>query len=128
MSEETRQERYDRGRQRRLELFGPKVAEGVKYLEDLAPDLERIVMENLFGDIFLRPGLDARTRSLITLCVLASQGRETQTRAHIAGALNIGATKQEIVEALIQLLFYAGLPAASTGLKIASEVFKERGI
>jgi 4-carboxymuconolactone decarboxylase len=125
---ESRQERYERGRARRLELLGPDVAEHVKYLEDLAPDLERIVMENLFGDIFLRPGLDAKTRSLCTICVLASQGRETQTRAHIRGALNVGAKKEEIVEALIQLLFYAGLPAASTGLKIASEVFKERGL
>lgn len=128
MKEESRQERYERGRKRRLELLGPKVAEHVKYLEELAPDLERMVMENLFGDIFLRPGLDARTRSLCTLSVLAAQGRETQIRAHIGGALNIGATKEEIVETLFQLLFYAGLPAASSGLKIASEVFKERGI
>ncbi len=88
-------------------------------------DLERIVMENLFGDFYCRTNLDPIVRSLCTISVLASQGREVQLKYHIKGALNIGATQDQIIETLKHLLFYAGLPAASTGLKIAKEVFAE---
>ncbi|MGE3149014.1 MAG: carboxymuconolactone decarboxylase family protein [Pseudorhodoplanes sp.] len=120
--------RYQRGRKYRDHLLGPDMKDKVRYFEELAPDLERMVMENLFGDIYMRPGLDPRTRSLCTISILARDGREVQLRAHINGALNIGAKKEEIVECLMQLLFYAGLPAASTGLRIAHEVFRERGL
>jgi 4-carboxymuconolactone decarboxylase len=116
---------YQKGRARREQLFGKEAEKNVSYLKELAPDLERIVMENLFGDFYCRTNLDPRIRSLCTLSVLAAQGREVQLKYHIKGALNVGATQEEIVETLMHLLFYAGLPAASTGLKVAKEVFAE---
>ena len=122
-------DRYRRGRQKRNELFGPEAEGAVRYLEELAPDLERIVMEDLFGGFFCRPGLDPRIRSLCTVAVLAALGgRDVQVRYHIRGALNVGATKQEVIEVLMHLLFYAGLPSASNGLRIAKEVFDEQGV
>lgn len=125
---EDRETRYQRGRAHRDKFLGPAMQGKVQYFEDLAPDLERMVMENLYGDIYLRPGLDARTRSLITISILTRDKHEVQLRAHINGALNLGVKKDEIIECLMQVLFYAGLPAASTGLRIAHEVFKERGL
>lgn len=116
---------YQKGRAKREQMFGKEAEKNVSYLKELAPDLERIVMENLFGDFYCRTNLDPIVRSLCTISVLASQGREVQLKYHIKGALNIGATQDQIIETLKHLLFYAGLPAASTGLKIAKEVFAE---
>ena len=116
---------YQKGRSKRDQMFGEEAAKNVGYLKDLAPDLERIVMENLFGDFYNRPQLNPRIRSLCTISILAAQGREVQLKYHIQGALNVGATREEIVETLMHLFFYAGLPAASSGLKIANEVFAE---
>lgn len=125
MSEES----YQRGRRKRDEMFGPEAKTAVIYLEELAPDLERIVMENLFGGFFCRPGLEPRIRSLCTISALAAMGgRDGQVKYHIKGALNVGASKEEIVETLMHLLFYAGLPSASNGLRMAKEVFDERGL
>lgn len=119
---------YQRGRAKRAELFGPDAESAVSYLTELAPDLERIVMENLFGGFFCRSELDPKVRSLCTVAVLAALGgRDGQVRYHIKGALNMGCSKQEVVEVLMHLLFYAGLPSASNGLRIAKDVFKEHG-
>lgn len=123
------EEDYQRGRRKREELFGPEAEGNVSYLKELAPDLERVIMENLFGGFFCRTELDPRIRSLCTVAVLAALGgRDGQVRYHIKGALNVGASKQEIVEVLMHLLFYAGLPSASNGLRMAKEVFDERGL
>lgn len=119
---------YQRGRRKRDELFGPGAGASVSYLEELAPELERIVMENLFGGLFCRTELDPKIRSLCTVAVLAALGgRDGQVRYHIKGALSVGCSNQEIVEVLTHLLFYAGLPSASNGLRIAKEVFSEKG-
>jgi 4-carboxymuconolactone decarboxylase len=121
-------ERYERGRVKRAALYGPDAEKNVAYLKELAPDLERMVMENLFGDISCRQGLDPRIRILCTLSVLVAAGREPQIRYQIGGALNMGVTKEELIEVFMQLMFYTGFPAVSTALRIAGEVFKERGL
>jgi 4-carboxymuconolactone decarboxylase len=122
------EELYQRGLQKRRDMLGVETETRTSYLKDLAPDLERVVVENLFGGIYCRPAIEPKVRSLCTITVLAALGHQPQLRAHIGGALNMGASKEEIVEVLMQLLWYVGLPPVSTALGIAGEVFKERGL
>jgi 4-carboxymuconolactone decarboxylase len=88
----------------------------------LAPDFYRYVAESAFGMIWSRPGLAIRDRSLATVAQLAALGRTTELRAHLAGALNVGLTREELVEVLMQTAVYAGVPAANEALAVAAEV------
>jgi 4-carboxymuconolactone decarboxylase len=88
----------------------------------LAPDFYRYVAESAFGMIWSRPGLAIRDRSLVTVAQLAALGRTSELRAHLAGALNVGLTREELVEVLMQTAVYAGVPAANEALNVAAEV------
>jgi len=122
----------DRERRRRgLEIFerlyGEMGAKTLRSLEETAPDLARYILEFAFGDIFSRPGLDLKAREMATVAALTAMGNSpAQLRAHIHGALNAGCTQQEIIELVLQMLLYAGFPAAINGVQAAQEVFAER--
>ena len=88
----------------------------------LAPDFYRYVAESAFGMIWSRPGLAIRDRSLVTVAQLAALGRTEELKAHLRGALNVGLSKEELVEVLLQTAVYAGVPAANDALKAAAEV------
>jgi 4-carboxymuconolactone decarboxylase len=122
---DTREARLERGRARRRELWGP---EPPLDPSDPAYELQELMTEVLFGEVWSRPGLDVRSREIATLAALTVLGREPQLRSHIQAALNIGLTRQEITEILMQMAFYGGLPAALNALRVAREVFTERGI
>lgn len=118
-------------RQRGLEIFerlyGEMGAKTLRSLEETAPDLARYILEFAFGDIFARPGLDLKSRELATVAVLTAMGNSpAQLRAHIHGALNAGCTQQEVIEMVLQMVLYAGFPAAINGVQAAKEVFTER--
>lgn len=91
----------------------------------LAPDFYRYVAESAFGMIWSRPGLALRDRSLVTVAQLAALGRTDELKAHLAGALNVGISKEELVEVLMQTSIYAGVPAANEALKAAASVLGE---
>jgi 4-carboxymuconolactone decarboxylase len=93
--------------------------------QELAPDLGRISDEVLFGQIWSRPGLELPHRSMITIAALTALGREVELRAHIRGGLNLGLTREQIVEVILQMAFYAGQPAAHAGFRAAKEVFDQ---
>ena len=93
----------------------------------LSPDFAGLVTNFLAGKIWVRPNLDLRTRSLVTIAALAALGRPNGLRLNIEMALNNGATREEIAETLLQMAPYAGFPACWEGLLIADEVFKSRG-
>jgi 4-carboxymuconolactone decarboxylase len=95
-------------------------------LESISPDLLRFIMEFAAGELWTRDALDPKTRSLVTLAILGTLGRTRQLAEHIEGALNNGASEQEIVETLLHLSGYAGLPAAWDSLEVAHRVFKTR--
>ena len=89
------------------------------------PEFEEYVLEFLAGEIWSRPGLDLRTRSLTTIAALAAVGRPLGLELNIRMALNNGATRQEIVETLLHIAPYAGFPACWEGLVLARKVFQD---
>ncbi|NRT58371.1 carboxymuconolactone decarboxylase family protein [Sphaerotilus uruguayifluvii] len=100
----------------------------VASLADLAPDLGRFIVEFGFGDIYTRPGLGLLDRELATVALLAALGTAApQLRVHIHGLLNVGGTREQLVEALIHTAAYAGFPAAINAMLVAKEVLAERG-
>ncbi len=92
----------------------------------LSPDFARFVTDFLAGQIWSRPNLDLKTRSLVTVAALAALGRPSGLRLNIEMALNNGASEVEILETLLQMAPYAGFPACWEGLIVASEVFTQK--
>jgi 4-carboxymuconolactone decarboxylase len=92
---------------------------------DVAPALADITEKILFGDVWKRPGLSPRDRSLITITCLISLYRDNELPFHLKLALENGVTREEIAETITHLAFYAGWPPASTAINIARKVFEE---
>lgn len=93
---------------------------------DIAPKMAELTDEVLFGDIWERPGLSKRDRSLVTVSALIAMNRPDQLRSHLALARQNGLTEEELVEAITQLAFYSGWPNAVTAVGVAREVFKQK--
>lgn len=113
-----------KGREIQAQLW-PQVASGPTGAfpaAKLAPDFYRYVAESAFGMLWSRPGLAIRDRSLVTCAQLAALGKTEELKAHLRGALNVGISKEELVEVLMQTAVYAGVPAANEALKAAAEV------
>jgi len=119
--------RYVAGLAKLREIDGDAGEQVIEALKDIAPDLARYVIEFPFGDIYQRPGLDLRLREVATVAALTAMGHaQPQLKVHIHGALNVGCTRTEIVELIMQMAVYAGFPAALNGMFAAKEVFRER--
>jgi 4-carboxymuconolactone decarboxylase len=101
----------------------PSVAQTL--IGDFAPKLLELTEQVLFGDVWERPGLSKRDRSLITVSALIAMQRPEQLRRHLLRARDNGLTKDEIVETITHLAFYAGWPNAMTAVTIAKELFAE---
>jgi len=126
----TLDERFQKGLEMRGRLAGGqgRIYKGaVPAAYDLAPDMYRISTESLYGSIWSRPGLELRYRAIATLTVAAIQ-LTTQVRSHIRNALNVGITPEEIIEILMMVAFYGGIPAAYNALAVTKEVVEERGM
>ena len=121
------QDRYARGLAKLEEIDGEAGTRVIDSLHDIAPDFARYLIEFPFGDIYSRPGLDLRSREIAVVAALTAMGNATpQLKVHIGGALNVGVTRDEIVEVIMQMAVYAGFPAALNGLFAAREVFATR--
>jgi 4-carboxymuconolactone decarboxylase len=121
------EERYQKGLELLKRMLGEKTAEETRRRwQKLSPDFERYVLEFLSGEIWSRSGLPLKIKSLCTISALAALGRVQGLELNIRMALNNGATRQEIVEALLQIAPYAGFPAAWEGLQIAERVFESK--
>jgi 4-carboxymuconolactone decarboxylase len=99
-----------------------------KSFGDIAPHLAEITDKVLFGDVWENPVLSPRDRSLVTITCLIAMYRINEMPFHIKKALENGVIKDEIVEAITQIAFYAGWPPAMTALPIAKKVFEESGV
>ena len=106
------------------QLWGERVSQGTPAapFAQIAPDYPGLVRESCFGMFWSRPGLAVRDRSLITCALLAALGRHDELRGHLAGALNVGLSKEELVEALMHVGVYAGVPSAVSALNTAASV------
>ena len=109
----------------RRKLNGKRFGKTSKVLVDEAPDLENLVNEVLFGRIWSRNTIDLRTRCVAVIAALTATGQRPQLKNYLANAINIGVTREEIVEILQQLVFYIGLPPVTNALEVAQEVFRE---
>jgi 4-carboxymuconolactone decarboxylase len=121
------QDRYQRGWEKLKEIDGEAGEKVIEGLKDIAPDFARYVIEFPFGDIYSRPGLDLKSREIAVVAALTALGNAApQLKVHIHGALNVGCTRQEVIEVIMQMAVYAGFPAALNGMFAAKEVFAER--
>jgi 4-carboxymuconolactone decarboxylase len=119
-------DRYQRGLAKLREIDGEAGQRVLDGLADIAPDFARYLIEFPFGDIYSRPALDLRSREIAVVAALTALGNATpQLKVHIQGALNVGVSRDEIVETIMQMAVYAGFPAALNGLAAAREVFQQ---
>lgn len=88
-------------------------------------DFQRFITETAWGGVWTRPGLDRRTRSLLTLVITAALGREEEFKLHLRATRNTGASAEDVAEALLHAAIYAGVPAANAAFRMAKEIFKE---
>jgi 4-carboxymuconolactone decarboxylase len=100
---------------------------GQRAVGDIAPHLAEITDDVLFGDVWARPGLSPRDRSLITVATLVALYRTNELPGHLARALANGVTREELAEVFTHLAFYAGWPCAVTAVRVARGVFAEKG-
>ena len=95
-------------------------------LAEFAPKLSELTRNVLFGDIWERPELSKRDRSLITVTALVALNRSEQLRFHLGRALENGLKQEELVEAITHLAFYSGWPTAMSAINVAKEIFSKR--
>ena len=119
-------ERYERGLEYLKKIHGRTGEEVIERLEAIDHDLARYIIEFPFGDIYSRPGLDLKSRQIATVAALITLGAEPQLKSHINGALNVGCSRKEIIEIIIQMAIYAGFPRALNAINVAKTVFQER--
>ncbi|WP_338463843.1 carboxymuconolactone decarboxylase family protein [Franconibacter daqui] len=118
--------RYETGLARLTEIDGAAGEKVIAALADIAPDLGRYVIEYGFGDVYSRPGLDLKSRELATVAALTALGHsQPQLAVHLHAALNVGCTREELIEVIIQMSLYAGFPAALNAMFTAKAVFQE---
>ncbi|MBH9661894.1 carboxymuconolactone decarboxylase family protein [Burkholderia multivorans] len=121
------EDRYARGWDKLTEIDGDAGERVIAALAPIAPDFARMVIEFPFGEIYSRPQLDLKSREIATIAALAALGNaQPQLKVHIEAALNVGCTRDEIVEVFMQMAVYAGFPAALNALFAAHEVFRQR--
>ncbi|ASC73506.1 hypothetical protein XM38_044730 [Halomicronema hongdechloris C2206] len=117
-------ERFRRGWQQLEAIDGEAGKQVINSLQAIAPDLARYVIEFPFGDIYARSGLDLKSREIATIAALTAMGNaQPQLKVHIQAALNVGCTREEILEVVMQMAVYAGFPAALNGMTVVKEVF-----
>ena len=102
------------------------MAEGRTVQQEIAPKLADLSANVLFGDVWERPELSKRDRSLITVAVLTALYRTEQLRGHMNRALDNGVTKEEIGEVITHVAFYSGWPTAANAVQVAKQVFDQR--
>ncbi|MFC3685516.1 4-carboxymuconolactone decarboxylase [Hydrogenophaga luteola] len=122
-------EQYHRGLQTRREVMGDDFVD--RALASATPFTQPIqdhISRAAWGDVWQRPGLDRKTRSLITVAMLTALGKQHELKGHVRGALNNGATPAEIQEVLLHAAIYCGIPTAVEAFRTAAEVVPADGL
>jgi 4-carboxymuconolactone decarboxylase len=120
------EDRFDKGMALRKSVLG---AEHVERAEagktEFDADYQRYITENAWGTIWTRPGLDKKTRHMLTIAMLAALGKQDELALHVRATRNTGVTQEELREVLLHVSVYAGVPAANSAFAIAKRVYKE---
>ena len=116
--------RFEQGSQALAAIDGKGGQDVIDSLQDIAPDLGRWIVEFAFGDIYTREGLTLQQRELVTIGSLVTQGDTApQLAVHIQGALNVGLSKESVIEAILQCVPYVGFPRVINAINVARKVF-----
>jgi len=119
-------ELFEKGLKVRREVLGAEhVDASMSQADDFSRPLQELVTEYCWGNVWSRPGLDRKTRSLLNLAMLTALNRPHEVKLHVRGALNNGCSKNDIMEVLLQTAVYCGVPAAMDSLRGAKEIFQE---
>jgi 4-carboxymuconolactone decarboxylase len=122
-------ELFEKGLATRRAVLGAEyVDRAIASADDFNRPMQELVTEYCWGEVWNRPGLDRKTRSLINLAMLTALNRPHEIKMHVRGAINNGLTTQEISEVFLQTAIYCGVPAAVDSFRLAREVFKEIGL
>lgn len=123
------QELFDKGLAMRRQVLGTEYVDAsIKNATDFNIDMQELVTQYCWGDVWNRPGLERKTRSFLNLAMITALNRPHELKLHVRGAINNGLTKDEIKEVFLQVGIYCGVPAAIDSFRVASEVFKEMNI
>ena len=129
MDKRSQKERYDAGLETRRAVLGAEyVDKSIAAQDDFNRPFQELLNTYCWNDIWNRPGLNHKTRSMLNLAMLTALNRGPELRLHINGALNNGLSKEDIREVFLQAAIYCGVPAAVEAFRIAREVFKERNV
>lgn len=114
---------FEKGLATRKQVMGEDfVANAFANATEFTMPMQEYITRNAWGDVWQRPGLDMKTRSLVTVALLAALGKQHEVKGHVRGALNNGATAQEIQEVLLHTSIYCGVPTAVDAFRSAAEV------
>jgi 4-carboxymuconolactone decarboxylase len=119
-------DRFEKGMTMRKSVLGAEhVARAEANKTEFDADFQRIITEGAWGAIWTRPGLDKKTRHMLTIAMLAAMGKHDELAMHIRATRNTGVTPEEVREIFLQVCVYAGTPAANSAFAIAKRVYKE---
>ena len=119
-------QKFERGMEvRRAVLGDAHVDRAEANKTDFDADFQRFITETAWGSVWARPGLDRKTRHLLTIGLMAALGKEAELAMHIRATQNTGVTPDEVKEVLLQVAIYAGVPAANSAIAIAKKVYAE---
>lgn len=117
---------YEKGLAARKAVLGDEyVDRAIDHADSFEREFQEFLTRNAWGAVWTRPGLDQKIRSLLTIALLASQGRSEELRLHVSATRNTGASVEEIRETLIHVGVYAGVPASVAAFRIAREALQE---
>lgn len=123
------QDLFDRGLKTRREVLGAEYVDAsIANADDFNRPMQELVTQFAWGEVWNRPGLDRRTRSLLNLAMITALNRPHELELHVRGAVNNGVTKDEMREVFLQTAVYCGMPAALDSFRIARKVLKEMGL
>jgi 4-carboxymuconolactone decarboxylase len=125
-TEGTHRESYERGIEMRKQVLGAEhVERSLENVTDFARPIQELVTEYCWGEVWTRPGLEPRTRSMLNLAMLTALNRSHELAVHVRGAVRNGVTPAEIQEVLLQTAIYVGVPAALESFRVAERVLQE---
>jgi 4-carboxymuconolactone decarboxylase len=128
LDKRSHKDRHEAGLKTRREVLGAGyVDKSTAAVDDFNREFTELLNTYCWNDVWNRPGLDRKTRSMLNLAMLSALGKEHELKLHLNGALNNGLGKDQIKEVLLQVAIYCGVPAAVVAFRCAREVFKERG-